>query len=407
MQARVLLFQRKMRSDSAHGGVLRQGIVLPFPGRVGRPVLAVALACLATTLIVVTAGCAPSTGRPATRTASSVDASGIPLPSVSRIDYAHPEKYLELPSSVGAPAAIRRAASEIRGASAEQRLAAVAIWLRNRLKHDPSRAYSWRGFEEILAAGSYGSCADHAVMFGALTRALGIPTVWVKTMDADWIRAFVARGAEPASWRGHVFLEVFVEGRWMLLDASASTLYREYSPRSRLLPGERFAYDKGGDPRALVLSLDWERWKQQTRRYFRTFDVGQLPVPKGRPLEGRQAVFIIADAPTYELLTHHYARRGLDVRQSFNSAFEEYLPRAASHSLIVTVVGERFVLPQEYWPKWTGIAAQDVRDLLEERVSGTHVSVLGDGTRVTVLYARSVADMTALVEALDTLDARP
>jgi hypothetical protein len=27
----------------------------------------------------------------------------------------------------------------------------------------------------------------------------------------------------------------------------------------RILPGGRYAYDKGGDPRAMILSTDWER----------------------------------------------------------------------------------------------------------------------------------------------------
>lgn len=80
------------------------------------------------------------------------------------------------------------------------------------------------------------------------------------------------------------FLEVFVSGSWRLLDASAMKIYDDYEPAMRILPGDRYAYDKGYDPFLLVLSLDWGRWKQQTAAYFSKFDLAQLPVSGGRGL---------------------------------------------------------------------------------------------------------------------------
>ncbi len=366
----------------------------------GLPCRAPAFAVLFLWAVQLLFGCAGPAGTTTARAESPLASVWPPPPSLSRIDYAHPELYVALPSSVGDPSVIRRAAREIRGSTGEQRLAAIGIWLRARLRHDSAQAYRWRAFEHILAAGTYGSCADHAVMFGALARAVGIPTVWVKAMDADWIREFTTAGGEPSSWRGHVFLEVFVDGRWMLLDASSLTLYRNYSPGSRLLPGDRVAYDKGADPRALILSTDWERWKLQTRRYFHRFDTSQLPVPPGRALRGVGDVYVVADAPAYTSLTRRYTERGWDVRKSFNTAFDQYLPQAAGSHLVVTVVGEHFVLPERYWPRWTGISALDVRRLLEERAAGMRSSILSDGTRVTVLYARSVDELTLLIEGL-------
>ena len=55
------------------------------------------------------------------------------------------------------------------------------------------------------------------------------------------------------------FLEVFLGGKWQLLNASNLQLYDDYLPSTRILPGNRYAYDKGADPRELVLSPDWER----------------------------------------------------------------------------------------------------------------------------------------------------
>ena len=129
----------------------------------------------------------------------------------------------------------------------------------------------------------FGGCADHAVVFTALARACGIPTVFVKTVDADWIRDFCT-GKPSSSWHGHIFLEVFVSGSWRLLDASAMKIYEECASAMRILSSDRFACDKGCVPYLLVLSLDWERWKQQTAAYFSSFDLAQLPVRGGRGL---------------------------------------------------------------------------------------------------------------------------
>ncbi len=38
--------------------------------------------------------------------------------------------------------------------------------------------------------------------------------------------------------------------------------------QGRRLPGERYAYDKGGSPWELVLSVRWEPWKRQTAAFF-------------------------------------------------------------------------------------------------------------------------------------------
>lgn len=85
-------------------------------------------------------------------------------------------------------------------------------------------------------------------------------------------------------WQGYVYLEVFLEDHWSLLDAVQRLLYEEYDPTQRLLPGvgvhglsvERYAYDKGGDPHVLVLSLDWDRWHRETETFFGNFDLQLL-----------------------------------------------------------------------------------------------------------------------------------
>src|SRR5262249_54847383 len=230
----------------------------------------------------------------------------VPEPRFDRIDYSRPQDYLDLHKSLGDPARIRSLAITLKSDSPERTLLSIGRWMNSNLTCDNRAAYAWRDFDRVVDSKVYGGCADHALVFGALARACGVPTVWVKTMDADWIREFRSTGT-CTSWRGHVFLEVHIGGRWKLLDATGLRLYDHYDPAQRILPGGRYAYDKGGDPKAMVLSTDWERWKRQTAGYFADFDLRKLPVGEGRPLG---AVYVAANSPVWQAIAQRLKALG-------------------------------------------------------------------------------------------------
>jgi hypothetical protein len=207
----------------------------------------------------------------------------VPVPSVDRIDYSNPKAYLFLNDNMGSRDLIKKAAETIEGSTPEQKLLAIHRWIDSRFTYKADYFNEWRTFDQMLIDGAYGGCANYSLIFGSLTRACGIPTVWVKALDADWIRGFRTKGTE-GSWNGHVFLEIFIHDRWMLLDDTQLVLYEDYDPKTRILPGNRYAYDKGGDPYDLVLSSRWELWKKQVRANFSNFDLSKLPVGNGTDL---------------------------------------------------------------------------------------------------------------------------
>jgi len=121
-------------------------------------------------------------------------------------------------------------------------------------------------------------------------------------MDITWIRDF-KRNQPFTTWSGHVFLEVYVDNCWMLLDPGGKRIYKNYSPKALILPGGRYAYDKGDTPKMMVMSLQWDQWKKQTTDYFTKFDESLLPVDDTQSvlLKPFQA-FIIGNAPHYKKL---------------------------------------------------------------------------------------------------------
>ncbi len=221
-------------------------------------------------VVALGVGCAPASNLPPTPPAIST-----PAPSFDGIDYAHPERYLTLHASLGDRAAIERAASEARDAGSDP-VAAAIVWFDAHARNEIEHPYVWRPFERVVKDGYWMSCADRAVALGTVLRAMSVPTVWVKSMDVQWIRESAA--GSDSGYRGHVYLEVFIAGAWRLLDPVTERIYDVYDPRAHLLPGttSRYAYDKGDDPYAMILSMRELEWRAQTREFFAHFPLERL-----------------------------------------------------------------------------------------------------------------------------------
>jgi hypothetical protein len=110
--------------------------------------------------------------------------------------------------------------------------------------------------------GELAGCADYAVVATALLRAAGIPSRLVLSVNRDWV---AARRSHPFLVpRGHVFIEVQVDGDWRLLDVAYLKLYQDYSPDDPVLPhGERYClrtidfWQAGiASPEALITGLN-------------------------------------------------------------------------------------------------------------------------------------------------------
>jgi hypothetical protein len=328
----------------------------------------------------------------------------IPEPRFDRVKYDKPAEYTALLPTMGKKAAIEKAAAEVRATTFEGELAGAKGWVEKHLRYDEHAAYAWRDFDQMLADGTYGGCADHALAVGCVTRALGIPTVWVKTMDADWIHEFKTLGEGGiTAWSGHVFLEVHDGKRWLLFNATQGILHDDYDPKARLLPGTRLAYDKGGDPFALVLSTRWEDWKEQTRAYFAKADLSMLPLAGGRELveDPAHRAYVAGTGAGWERLVERYKAAGWTVGRSGNGDFATWLPWAKGRTLVIASVGGSEILPaglrSRYLPKsFAEMAKEHGRDdsFVERRT-------LDDGTRVVAVYGRTE---TALASAIASLD---
>lgn len=328
--------------------------------------------------------------------------SPIPTPTVDGIDYDSPESYLALPDTLGSQKRIEQIAQEIPGDTFEAKLDGIAQWIGTHLEVDPDAAYHWADVDRIVNDGRYGGCADHALVYGALARALGIPTVWVKTMDVEWIRAF-QDDPEPSSWNGHVFLEVHDGKRWLLLDAQAQRLYEDYETGARILPGDRYAYDKGGDPFEMVLSTRWEAWLEQTRTTFTDFDLARLPVPEGRPIDRDlvgHVVFVAASNPGWNLVSQRARSLGWYIGRSGNADFDDWMPEARGRTLVLVSVAGVEPLPEPYRSQYQRKDFVELAKAHRKDAGWVERWTADDGTRVVLLYGRDEAALAAAIAEL-------
>lgn len=277
-----------------------------------------------------------------------------PKPSFDRINYATPQAYLFLNDHIGTREQVMKVAALIKGDTPEEKLEAISEWIENHLKYNAKAFAEWRNFDQMVADGDQGGCANYSVVFGALTRACGIPTVWVKTLEIEWITKFRKTGA-TGNWNGHVFLEVYINGRWMLLNDTDMLLYEDYNPKTRIFPGGFYAYDKGGDPYELVLSARWELWKQQTRAYFSKFDLSQLSpiVSGGRNLQHRDIWYFCPKRPVaaqvFEIDFSKLGYFNITARFYGKQEYEELQPYLPTLHTVVLILTNKDDIPEEFW----------------------------------------------------------
>jgi hypothetical protein len=337
-------------------------------------------------------------------TAGAAAAEPIPKPDFDRVDYAHPERYLAIEPALGSRERATKIADAIGGRSSLEKLRGIHRWIVGHLGNEKEKPYRWRTLDQIVADGTTnGNCADTAVVFGVLARAIGIPTVWVKTMDVDWIWEFAKTPELVHSRRGHVFLELFLDGKWKLLDATNAILYDDYDTRAHVLPGNRWAYDKGGDPFAMLMSSHGDAWSRQTDDYFRGFDTSRLPVGAGRSLE--RTVHIVGDMQAARPIIEKCRSLGLQTISVFTLNHDHWLANARGNWLILPLIGDKVFLPERYWTDYSPAPLEAVKSAMRQRPSGHFDRALDDGTRVILIFARDTNSFQSEVDKLVLSDA--
>jgi len=179
-----------------------------------------------------------------------------------KIDYASPEKYLAAGPLTGLSPENRtrlEAAipSDVREGKSWEVVAGIYAFMMDRGNFGSSAVggslIAMRTADRMFADHTLTGCHDWGVILTASLRALGIPAIYVDTASVPWAAAY-ASGKRDIPFEGHIFVEAWIDGRWVILNSTKPEVLAEYQHDNPLLgfkvyeSNQYFVMFKGLDP---------------------------------------------------------------------------------------------------------------------------------------------------------------
>jgi hypothetical protein len=172
------------------------------------------------------------------------------------IDYEHPELYLAAgPQSEVSVAYFAEVAEDLKIEQVDlSTIGKLYSWKTSRFVHVSAggRYVGRRSVHEILEERTLTGCHDHGLLLVSLLRNYGVPAIMVDATGIDWALRYPD---EVTHFSGHVFVEAFLGGQWILFDSTSGAYITDYDPINPVIPlttpGEPRGYYvmyKGLDP---------------------------------------------------------------------------------------------------------------------------------------------------------------
>jgi hypothetical protein len=85
-------------------------------------------------------------------------------------------------------------------------------------------------------------CHDWGLLLTTLVRHFNFPAVMVDTAGISWAESY--QSGQPGFY-GHVFIEIYVRDRWIVVDSTAGIFAENYDPQEPVLPFTNSAESRG------------------------------------------------------------------------------------------------------------------------------------------------------------------
>jgi Transglutaminase-like superfamily len=114
-------------------------------------------------------------------------------------------------------------------------LSEIYLWIKHSFKCVPLGG-SLIGIkvDEIYKTKRISGCHDQAALFAAIIKEMGFPAVLVETTGINFSKEVLKNPqAKPI---GHVFVEVCLDNKWVLIDPGAGLFVLNYQPENPVIP---------------------------------------------------------------------------------------------------------------------------------------------------------------------------
>lgn len=204
------------------------------------------------------------------------------------VNYANPERYL-VPgeqSRISSEQTINALKVKLGQRRGLEGLRDLYLWIRQDFS-----VYSGGGatvgkvtIGQLLGTKNLSGCHDFGLVFSGVARYLGYPAIMVDAAGLAWAEQFKA--GKVSSYSGHVFVEVYLSQKWILVDSTSGEFVREYQPANPVIPVMKrpveekgyFAILKGIDMREYGVK-EPEALLREMRSFANSVDLDELEIP--------------------------------------------------------------------------------------------------------------------------------
>jgi len=90
-----------------------------------------------------------------------------------------------------------------------------------------------RTVDQIFTDGTLSGCHDWGLVLISIIRKFNIPAIFVDTAYVKWADDYLSNKSIP--FQGHVFVEAFVDNKWILLNSTQNEYIENYDPMNPLI----------------------------------------------------------------------------------------------------------------------------------------------------------------------------
>jgi len=162
------------------------------------------------------------------------------------IDYSNPELYLK---SGNQSTLNEKYSSEINTQLSIENVDMEALAEIFRWKNGYFDSYAGGGIligqttiNQLMEVKELSGCHDHGLVLASIYRHFGFPTIMVDTAGIQWAYDYVEG---HSGFLGHVFVEVYVNNNWILIDSTSGEYVEDYDPCNPVIPMTNSMESKG------------------------------------------------------------------------------------------------------------------------------------------------------------------
>lgn len=174
---------------------------------------------------------------------------------VKNVDHSDPSKFaLPTVQTKLSPEVVEKINRLFPGDNDMERIKKVHSWVRENFERyrGKGRMVAKQSAQEIYDGRKLSGCNDWGLLQTAILRSLKFPVVFMNAANINWAKKYRKDPSGSGGFSGHTFLEIYVKGRWILMDSTTGQYIEDYDYNDPVLHihkerGGYFVYQKGLD----------------------------------------------------------------------------------------------------------------------------------------------------------------